>query len=285
MAGRLNQETPSPFIPLSEVDPQRFSFMSQVSSRAVNPASLAALVPQVTTYREFARLPGMDNSRVEESAGTGKTLGDDWVYAFHQEAGEWHYFTFTAVRTKAEMQKPIPALSYVTVDLYPWPDVLLDLWFVEDPGMPIEVVVNGQHKLVPRLYERKNILRGGSFPTIFEVDVFASHKKFDQNFCDLDTPQPSGVYWHVRNLSGSISECLHDDVTIPESQENGRVWFGAGMKGSDPSFGTAMFFPKTNHLRWRDHVSHWHQQQVNGCWMLERRRALVPRGARKINRL
>lgn len=281
MAGKLNTPSASPFIPLSDVDPRLFSFAVLVEPNKVTAQLLAALTPQVTTYRAFAQLPGVENARVEEPAGEGLTLGDNWVYAFHEE-GQYHQFVFVKMRSDVEAQKPIEALSYTTVDLYPWPDVLIGLWFVEDKTQPFEVIQDGRVSYIPKLFPRKQMVPGGTYPTKFRVEIFASHKRFEEGFFALDVPSPTGVYWSTRNTSGSIPACLHDEVTIPEGNPNGNVWFGAGMKGSKIDFGSGTFIPKTNHRRWRNHVCHEGQQQVKGVWLLERRMAIVPRGASKL---
>lgn len=278
MAGALNKPGSSPFIPLSEVDPRMFSFSSMVDISKVTPDILGQLIPQETTYRQFSKLPGMDNSRVEEKSA-GMTLGDNWVYT-HASSGQgfWNFF-FVRKRTDQEIETAIPALSYYTVDIYPWPSVLLGLWFVEDATQPYEVVVRGASSSVSRLFPRKKWLEGGSYATLFQVEIFASHKPFDAAFYKLDPPVTTGVYWNTRNTRGDLPACLHDEVVIPEGNPNGAVWAGAGMKNSEINYGEATVFPKTNHTRWKDHVSHEHVQQVGGVYMMERRTAITPIGA------
>jgi diadenosine tetraphosphatase ApaH/serine/threonine PP2A family protein phosphatase len=283
MPGKLDNPNPTPFIALEDVDPSRFCFAVLCRAEAVNAELLASLTAQQTTYRQFAALPGVENARVDEPAGDNKTLGDNWVFSHHQSGpGTLHTFNFVGTRTNLERQQPVTALSYVTSDVYPWPDVLKSLWFIEDPSMPIETVVNGKAVYLPRLFRRMNWDRGGSLPTLFRVQVFCSHQPFPESFFALDVPVPGGVWWDMRNSQGSIPECLHDYIEFPESQPQGRVFFGAGTVRQPFSFGQKTIFPATNHTDWRNHVCYEHVEQIRGVYMLERREALVPRGRKKL---
>lgn len=280
MAGQLNRPGATPFIPLAEVDPSKFSFSAMVEMGKVTPQILGSLIPQETTYRQFSKLPGMDNSRVEEKSG-GLTLGDNWVYTHAASGQEFWNFFFVRARSEDEAETAIPALSYYTVDIYPWPNVLLGLWFVEDATQPFQVEVGGQANNIPSLFPRKKWLEGGSYATLFQVEVFANHKPFDLSFYQLDVPVATGIYWNTRNTKGDIPACLHDEVVIPEGNPNGAVWSGAGMKNSEINYGSDIIFPATNHTGWRDHVSHEHFQMINGVCLLERRTALMPLGTPK----
>lgn len=283
MAGKLDNPQPSPFIPLEDVDPSKFAFAVLLRAEAVTPTLLASLTAGETTYRQFSELPGAERGRVEEPAGTGKTLGDNWVYSHHSNGpGTLHTFTFVTKRSDVERQTAIPALSYTTSDLYPWPDVLQKLWFVEDPTQPYEVVVDGEVSYVPSLFRRMEFVEGGSYPTLFRVKVFVSHQPFPETAFALDVPVTGSVWWAMRNERGSIPRCLHPYIEFPESQANGNLYFGAGTIHENIAFGQKSVFPETNHLDWRDHVCYEHVAKVNGVWMLEQREAVVPRGRREI---
>lgn len=284
MAGNLSKPANSPYIPLEEVDPSKFSFVVMVLQEKVTAQILAALTPQVTTYREWAQLPGLEGGRVEEPAGTGKTLGDDWVYSHHSSGGGgYHHFTFTAKRTPAEAGRPIPALSYTTSDVYPWPDVLLSLRFVQDYGDPIETIVNGRAVYLPKLKRRLNMIEGGSYPSFVRVRVYASHKPFPETLLNLDVPVTGSIWWDLHpNQEGSIPACLHPYLEFPETVKNGGLLFGAGTTTVAYQFGQKAEFPATNHQDWRDHIFGINHQWVNGVWMLETREVLVPRGRRKL---
>lgn len=284
MAGNLNKPANNPYIPLEEVDPGKYAFAVMVTQEKVTAEILAALTPQVTTYREFAALRGMENGRVEEPAGSGKKLGDDWVYSHHGGGGGgYHNFTFTAKRTDAEAGKPIPALSYTTSDVYPWPDVLQSLRFVQDFGDPIETIVDGKAIYIPKLKRRLNMIEGGSYPSFVRVNVYASHKPFPETMLNLDVPVTGSIWWDLHpNQEGSIPACLHPYLEFPETVTSGGLLFGAGTTGVAYQFGQKAEFPATNHLDWRDHIFGVNHQQVNGVWMLETREVVVPRGRRRL---
>lgn len=281
----MDRPQASPFIPLEEVDPSKFSFASTVRSEAVTPEILAALQPQVTTYRAFAGLPGMDNSRLEEAGGEGKTLGDNWVYVYHRNAGSLHQFVFVAERTRVEQQRFIPSLSYVTSDRYPWPDVINSLRFVKDRRNPVEAIVDGEAVYLPRLLRRLSMIEGGSYPSLIRVRIYASHEPFDEGFFKLDPPVTGSVWWDLHpNQSGSIPSALHPYMEFPETVPVGfgDILDGAGTTTVPYVFGTKAEFPATNHLDWRDHVFYENVQQVQGIYMLEQREVVVPRGRRKL---
>lgn len=283
MAGTLNKPANNPYIPLEEVDPGKYAFAVMVLPEKVTAEILAALTPQVTTYRQFAALKGMENGRVEEPAGAGKKLGDDWVYSHHSGGGSYHQFTFTAKRTDVEAGTPIPSLSYVTSDVYPWPDVLLSLRFVQDFGDPIETVVDGQVKYLPKLKRRLNMIEGGSYPSFVRVNVYASHKPFPESMMNLDVPVTGSLWWDLHpNQEGSIPACLHPYLEFPETVKNGGLLYGAGTTTVEYKFGQKAEFPATNHRDWRDHIFGVQHRQINGVWMLETREVVMPRGRRKL---
>lgn len=283
MAGRIDNPQPSPFIPLEEVDPSKFSFASMVRAEAVTPQILASLVPQKTTYREFSVLPGMDNSRVEEAAGDGKKLGDDWVFSFHQSAETMYRFFFVARRSNVDRQKHIPALSYVTTDRYPWPDVLKSLRFIIDDDHPIVADKKGKVVYLDRYLPRMDLREGGHLPTLVRVKVFVSHQPFPETFFRLDPPVTGSVWWRLAGgESGSVPSCLHPYLEFPETVKNGRVLFGAGTVNEPFNLGQKMIFPATRHKDWRDHVYLEQVQQIRGLYMLEQREAVAPFGRKRL---
>lgn len=279
---QVTQAPPSVFIPQEEVDPGKFSFGVMIWDQWATPDLLAVLKPQVTTYREFTALPRMERMRVDEQVLPDKTLGDDWVYTHHQQAGNsMHLFTFVMMRTDVEAQTAIPALSYSTSDQFLWHDVLLSLNFVEDPAMPIEVVVDGKPVELPRVFPRMDRYSGGNFTTVFRVEMFVSHKPFKETQFRLDIPVPTPVSWALRNSSKNLGPCLHPKLVFPETQPRGRLLFGAGTVDVPYTFGQDTIIPATNHLNWRNHVCQENVQQVNGLYIMERRTAVVPRGRRR----
>ncbi len=281
MPGEMSNPQPTPFIFLADMDPQRLVVTSQVMAHVVTPAKMRALVPGVTTYREYAEM-GFERSRLEEEVGNGKKFGDNYVYAFHAEGpGTLHTFTFVEKRTEEDIAAPIPWLSYQTTDVYNWPDVLLQLGFVADPSMPMEVVVKGVAKEVPTLFPRMNWVEGGGYACEVMVRIYASHKPFERAAFKLDPPVPTPVNWAMVNSSGNLGKCLHPYLEFPESQTNGYL-IDAGTVREGMSFGQKHIIPATNHGDWRPHVYLENVQQVRGLWMMEQREVYLPRGRRKV---
>lgn len=286
MAGAVDNPQPSPFRNLADIDPGRMAFSVLVPWTSVNPSRVAQLVPTVTTYRQFSEIPGFDRSRVEEPIDDppqeGRILGDCYVYTHHEPAGNLHAFYFVQKRSDAEIGTPIAGLSYYTSDSFYWHEVVERLKFVASRTEFDEYIVNGTRRLVPRIKTRMRLLEGGNFATLFQVDIFASHKPFPLEFFQLDIPVPSTVFWDIRNAQGN-RHCLHPYIEIPESDADGEVYPGGTVREPDNlSLGEPMIFPATNHSGRRTHVCAENVVQQQGLWLGERRTAFVPRGHKKL---
>lgn len=268
----LDPIRPSPFIPLADIDPAGMSFAVSVPANKILPSKMP--VPRKTTYREFGQHPyGFERTRAEE-----EEFGD-YVYT-HFESGERWLFYFARVRSDSEIGQPIASLTYTTSDTYPWPDVIKDIYAAEDPSQPMEVEVRGRRFEIPRLFLRLDKIEGGSFPSLFTVEFFASHKPFPPGFFQLDIPIPGVIYRQIRNLT--INERgLHGAVELPETQRFGRRFPGFGILRAIGNFFATKSLPATNHTDWRDHVCSESVSQINGLYLCERRTVHVPRGYRR----
>jgi hypothetical protein len=288
MAGQLSQSPATPFQPLADIDPGRMAFNVLVPSQYVTPALLAQLVTTVTTLRQWSRLKGMNPDRVEEPLDdppqSGRVLGDHFVYTHWEPAGGLCAFNFVQLRSATEISTPIPGKSYLTTDAMYWHSVMSDLYFEESRVEFDEFIINNQRKLLARVKAKMDSVPGGNFPTRLQVEFFASHKPFPDDFFQLDVPVPSLVQWHVRNESGSQT-CLHPRIEFSDNVTAGPILPNCGAVGKAHQSGQPTIFPATNHTTWKNHVCYENVQQVQGLYFMERRTAYVPRGMKKLRGL
>lgn len=284
MAGKLSPSANSPFQNLADVDPGQLALAVVVPSEKVTPAIVRQLKATVTTLREWAQLPGMDGTRVDEALDdppvSGRTLGDSYVYTHHSPAGGLHAFNFVLLRTDEEMRSPIESLTYTTTDSMFWHEVINDLYFEESRLEFDEFIINEQRRLLPRVKPKADIIPGGNFPTKMLIEFFASHRPFPDDFYLLDPPVPSLVSWAVRNSSGS-RVCLHPRMIFSDNITAGNVLPNCGADKAHQS-GQPSIFPATNHVGWKNYVAYEQVARVQGVYFLERRTAFVPRGMKKL---
>lgn len=286
MSGKLDNPQQGPFRPLADVDPGRMAFSVMVQAAAVLPARVKQLVPTVTTFREWAALPGMDPSRVDEPVDDppqdGRKLGDCYVYTHHEPGpGALHTFNFVEKRTDAQVRTPIAGLSYYTSDAHYWHDVIKKLWFVESRHELMQFIVNGARTSIRTVKARMQKIPGGNFSTLFIVEIFASHKPFPLEFFQLNVPVPSEIFWQVRNSSGGMT-ALHPYMEFAETEPDGNLLQGCGTTREAIVLGEPSVFPATNHTDWVNHVCVENVVQQQGVYFCERRTAIVPRGKKKL---
>lgn len=271
-----------PFKPLSTVDPGTLSFAVRIMASEMGKFKLP--VPRVTTYAQFE---GPEHCRQSDNVREQAEAFGDYVFTYHEPGpGEKHTFYFARPRPPAVEFTPIASESYPTSAPHEWHDWLRKLFFFEDLSIPISFEQeDGTVGTAARVRPHVELVPGNVFATDFDVEVFMSHRPFQNSFRRLDVPVPTPVQAQVRNAEVNLGRCLHGRTVIPNLTPAETLIEACGTIDEEPPTpGMNNLIPATNHRRWKRHVAYRHQEKKDGLWILEVRWANPPRGVKAITK-
>lgn len=183
----------------------------------------------------------------------------------------WLYFAPPFDPDAADTGRPFRAWS--TTRPHRWPMVLRNLWFVDDPSMPLSALAptasgsTGQAAVfAPRVYARWRRTPAALASCQVDVEQFVSSRPW----APQENPQPleGDVSWDFLGSSGSMS-CLHPEIRIPARGSDYRVVVD-GTQGSAPApLSQGRLFPATPFPDWDSFVLSDDVQFVDGLYVKE----------------
>jgi hypothetical protein len=255
------------FHPVEAFDPSQMSFTVTVPPKTTLPSKMPTALS--TTYAEWQAMGYPGAYEGEDSMG-------DYVYAYFTETQRGPAFTFVKPRTASESLVAVPSRTYITWDIYPWPDVIEWICAVENRDQPIQFEVRGRRIDVPSLSLRMSKIKGGAYVTQHKVEYFVSHQPFPESFFRSDPPVPGVVYAQIRNLV--VDEfALHPALELPALQKEGNILPGFGYVPPDGTVLQAQALPATNHLTWIPHVAKEHVELIKGLYVMVRTSVKPPK--------
>lgn len=168
--------------------------------------------------------------------------------------------TLLFVRTKTPAERNTPFETEVVTQEIQWPAVLEWIQFGQETGFPLsQNYINGQGVsslvIAPRWLVKRGYRPALSLETTIRIRKFLSDVPWPDWALVSDEPQPTEVSWDLVGSHGNMGKCLHPDVRVPTSSNGYRVLSEAGDSSSSSStYRGGQFFPRTNHLGWRDYV-------------------------------
>lgn len=248
------------------------------------PGVLALRVRVAKTHITQAMMPTPNVTTYANSALPTRDRADEFgshIFAADEDEGNYHAFMFVPNRSETRGTK-VDALSVPLSDDHHWKPCLVELGALEDVTQPLTFETGGSVAEVPRLFGRMHLLPGGMYATEIDVETFVSDRPFTrEEMGRLEEQVTTQIAWQGRNLNVNL-DCLHGEVTFPETQESGIPVDGLGTKNAPKMLRDKIVFPPTSMPKWRRYLFKQDHATQGGMWILRNYWANPPRGARKI---
>jgi hypothetical protein len=155
--------------------------------------------------------------------------------------------------TISDVVSSTPFLTYYTATVYPWPDVLEDLQFVQDS--------NG-------VALRRVFREGVSASSIVQVNEYVSATPFSRKRLQTNEPIPTEIQGDYNGFSVSISKCLHPRVDLLSVSSDSSTVYDAIPNRTFPRQGKRKRYEATNHVSWKKHKFHAKVDYDSGLYHL-----------------
>lgn len=252
-------------------NPTEFMVSVRVPDEKFNPKLLQA------NGKTLVRLlPYMDVSWTTVQGGRVGEYGD-YVYSFCLDDGQdrtgytWKRFYFVKPKTQEERDTPFETLW--STKMYPWPAVLLELWFERTE-------VGGANEYA---YQRRRFRPSVTASSVIRIDHYLSEIPWSKQAISHMQPIPTEISGRqvikrsngdaTMNLLVDFPKCLHPEVilTLPPNTVSGERIPNAGTQ--PPTYiGNVkqQVFPATNFTDWQPFVIQDIVQPVKGLYLREK---------------
>jgi hypothetical protein len=197
----------------------------------------------------------------------------------------YHSFYFAKPKTAAQMRVPFrstPGIRDIT-----WPAMLIDLYGgtvtrkeFDEAGATTSGATSNARTLI-EFQDRYKLIPGITYPTHIIVEEFQSATPWPE--LEATRPVPLEVRYYYRGAQLALN-CLHEDVTVPETTEGFERDEEFGMAEVEEDDEGGQFFPATVPTRWQLYTFSDEQQFRNGLYYRRRERILklppLPRALR-----
>lgn len=173
-----------------------------------------------------------------------------YTYATRDENGLWLFFA----KSKTEKERDTPFKTFHSTRSYPWPSVLEDLYFVNNPSLSVK------SRLRPSI----------TVDSITKIEQFLSPIEWPKKVFRHPQPIPTDVRGNYQGINVDFPRCLHQEVVFPDNRLS-KVIFGVGVVNA-PNGRNArnVVIPATNFTDWGPFVISDRQEPTNGVWLREK---------------